>query len=400
VSATPDRGGPLAGVRVLELTKVWAGPYAGKLLAFLGAEVIRVESRGSLDVTRTFGVDDIDAAPGFQSVNPQKLSVTIDMKSAGGLALLKDLAATCDIVIENLRPGSVRRLGLGYEALRAVRTDIILVSMGMYGSDGPLAWQTGYAPCFAALGGVTALVGYPGEAPVGMNVRYADSSFGAAAAYAALIALNHRERTGEGQFVDVAAVETMASMVGDSLIGFAVAGRAAVSDGNRHPDMAPHGIYPCAGGEWIAIAAQDDAAWRALAEAMRDAALGERHPTLDARRAAEDEIDAAIAVWSGGRDAREIEAELQQRGVAAAKSQSSIDLVADAHLWQRGFYREVVDGAGLAKTIVGAPWRMSRPAAIEVGAPRLGEHNAYVFGELLGLSAEGQQRLADDGAIR
>jgi crotonobetainyl-CoA:carnitine CoA-transferase CaiB-like acyl-CoA transferase len=400
MSAAPDRGGPLAGVRVLELTKVWAGPYAGKLLAFLGAEVIRVESRGSLDVTRTFGVDDIDAAPGFQSVNPQKMSVTIDMKSEGGLALLKDLAATCDIVIENLRPGSVRRLGLGYEALRAVRPDIILVSMGMYGTDGPLAWQTGYAPCFAALGGVTALVGYPGEAPAGMNVRYADSSFGAAAAYAALVALNHRERTGEGQFVDVAAVETMASMVGDSLMGFAVAGRAAVANGNRHPDMAPHGLYPCAGDEWIAIAARDDAAWRALAGAIGGPALAERHPTLAARKVAQEAIDNVIAAWTAERDARELETELQARGIAAAKSQTSLDLVADAHLWQRGFYRDVADGAGSAKTIVGTPWRMSRPAVIAAGAPRLGEHNAYVFGELLGLSEEEQRRLADEGAIR
>ena len=169
------RGGPLAGVRVLELTKVWAGPYAGKQLAFMGAEVIRIESMGSLDVTRTFGVDDINNAPGFLAVNPQKLSAQIDMKSPEGIALLKDLIGKCDILIENLRPGAIDRLGLGYEAVKAIKPDVIFVSMGMYGNDGPLAYQTGYAPCFVALGGLSALVGYEDEAPRGMNVRYADS---------------------------------------------------------------------------------------------------------------------------------------------------------------------------------------------------------------------------------
>lgn len=140
------RGGPLQGVRVVELTKVWAGPYVGKLLSFLGAEVIRVESRESLDVTRSFGVADIDKAPGFQAVNPQKLSVQIDMKKPEGIALLKDLLGKADIVVENLRPGAVKRLGLGYEAVRQVKPDIVFVSMGMWGSEGPLAYQTGYAP--------------------------------------------------------------------------------------------------------------------------------------------------------------------------------------------------------------------------------------------------------------
>ncbi|HTZ70856.1 MAG TPA: CaiB/BaiF CoA-transferase family protein, partial [Acetobacteraceae bacterium] len=196
------KGGPLQGVRVLELTKVWAGPYLGKQLAFLGAEIIKVESAGSLDVTRVYGGVDINHAPGFQSVNPQKLSATIDMKSKQGQELLLDLAAKCDILVENLRPGAIDRLGLGYDAVKSVQPDIVFVSMGMYGNDGPLAYQTGYAPCFVALGGLSALVGYEGEAPRGMNVRYCDSTFGTAAAYAAIVALLHRRRTGQGQFVD------------------------------------------------------------------------------------------------------------------------------------------------------------------------------------------------------
>ena len=396
------RGGPLQGVRVLELTKVWAGPYAGKQLAFLGAEAIRIESHGSLDVTRTFGVDDIDKAPGFMAVNPQKLSAQIDIKSKQGIALLKDLIGECDVLIENLRPGAIERLGLGYEAVKAVKPDIVFVSMGMYGADGPLAYQTGYAPCFVALGGLSALVGYEGEAPAGMNVRYADSTFGTAAAYAALVALIHRRRTGEGQFIDVSAVETMTSMIGDSVMDYSLNGRIGVCGGNRHAEMAPHGVYPCSDGGWIAIAASSEMAWRALARAMGEPGLGDeaRFRTLADRKASEAELDSLVSQWTRGGDAGTLADALQAAGVAAAKSATSVDLVADGHLWARGFYRDVTDRSGASRPIVGPSWRMSEAAQITDGAPQLGQHNAYVFGEILGLSAAQQKRLAEAGVTR
>jgi crotonobetainyl-CoA:carnitine CoA-transferase CaiB-like acyl-CoA transferase len=397
--STAARGGPLQGVRVVELTKVWAGPYVGKLLAFLGAEVIRVESLGSIDVTRSFGVADINQAPGFQAVNPQKLSVQIDMKTPQGIALILDLLRKSDVLVENLRPGAVKRLGLGYDAVRAVRPDIVYVSMGMHGSEGPLSYQTGYAPCFAALGGVSALVGYEGEAPAGMNVRYADSTFGAAAAYAATVALLHRRRTGTGQFIDVSAVECMTSMIGDTVMDFSLNGAIRACDGNRHPDMAPHGVYRCRDDEWLSLAVASDAGWRALAEVMGHPEWA-AHPqvrTLADRKAHEAELDRLIAGWTAERDAGELALELQQRGIAAAKSRSSVDLVADPHLWARGFFREVQDAAGDTKTIVGPSWKMTRDAAIRDAAPRLGEHNAYVLGEILGLSEQAQRELADTG---
>ena len=397
--STIARGGPLQGVRVVELTKVWAGPYVGKLLAFLGAEVIRVESLGSIDVTRSFGVADINKAPGFQAVNPQKLSVQIDMKTPQGIALILDLLRKSDVLVENLRPGAVKRLGLGYDAVRAARPDIVYVSMGMHGSEGPLSYQTGYAPCFAALGGVSALVGYEGEAPAGMNVRYADSTFGAAAAYAATAALLHRRRTGAGQFIDVSAVECMTSMIGDTVMDFSLNGAIQACDGNRHPDMAPHGVYRCRDDEWLSLAVSSDAGWRSLAEVMGHPEWA-AHPqvrTLADRKAHEAELDRLIAGWTAERDAGELALELQRHGIAAAKSRSSVDLVADPHLWARGFFREVQDAAGDAKTIVGPSWKMTRDAAIRDAAPRLGEHNAYVFGEILGLSEQAQRELAETG---
>lgn len=399
---TLQRGGPLQGVRVVELTKVWAGPYVGKLLAYLGAEVIRVESLGSLDVTRIYGVADMNQAPGFQAVNPQKLSAQIDMKQPEGVRLLLDLLASSDIVVENLRPGAVQRLGLGYELVSKAKPDIVYVSMGMHGSEGPLAYQTGYAPCFAALGGVSLMVGEAGEAPGGMNVRYADSTFGSAAAYAALVALLHRRRTGVGQFVDVSAVECMSSMIGGELMAYALNGEVPAACGNRHPQMAPHGVFPAQDGEWIAIAVSSDAAWNALARLIGADGLAQdaRFHDLAARKTNEAALEALIAAWTGRRDAAELVGVLQRHGIAAAKSQSSVDLVADLQLWQRGFFREVQMSDGRSKTTVGPSWAMSREAAIVDGAPRLGEHNAYVFGEVLGLSPQEQARLSAAGITR
>ncbi len=396
------RGGPLQGVRVVELTKVWAGPYAGKLFSFLGAEVIRVESEGSLDVTRTYGVADVNKAPGFQAVNPQKLSVQIDMKSKEGVQLILDLASKSDILIENLRPGAVKRLGLGYDTVRAVKSDIIYTSMGMYGTEGPLSYQTGYAPCFAALGGLSSLVGYEGEPPAGMNIRYADSTFGAIAAYASIIALMHRRRTGIGQFIDVSAVESMSSMIGDTVMDYVLNGVIHECDSNRHADMAPHGTYPCRDGEWVSLAIASESAWQALAAVMGqpELAADPKFNTLAQRQANIVELDALVSAWTAQRDAGELVSIFQQHGIAAGKSQSSVDLISDQHLWARDFYHGVTNSDGSTRPILGPGWKMSRGAAITDGAPSLGEHNAYVFGEILGIPVEEQQRLAAAGVTR
>ena len=397
---TAPRGGPLQGVRVLEVTKIWAGPYTGKLLAFLGAEVIRVESYDSLDATRAFGNKDINDAPGFQAINPGKYSVQLSMKGEEGRGLVRELAKISDIFIENLRPGAAQRMGLGYEALRAVKRDIIAVSMSMHGNEGPLSYQTGYAPCFSALAGICHMAGYEGGPPVLLNQRYGDSSYGTAAAYAAVIALLHRRRTGEGQFVDVSAVESLTAMLGDSFMDYFVTGQVPERQGARHPEMAPHGLYPCADGEWISIAVDTDQAWRALCETLGQPALAARYPDLRTRRRHGRELDSELAARTSTQTARELGAALQRRGVAAFKSLNSIDLVSDETLWQREFYSHVTDRMQRPIPIVGAPWRMSAtPASIDRAAPHLGEQNDYVLGELLGLSAEQRRRLAADKVI-
>jgi crotonobetainyl-CoA:carnitine CoA-transferase CaiB-like acyl-CoA transferase len=391
--------GPLHGVRVLEHTKVWAGPYTGKLLALLGAEVIRVESLDSLDVTRRYGVKDINAAPGFQAVNPGKLSVQLSLKSAEGRRLMGELVKRCDIFVENLRPGAVARQGFGYEALRALRPDIIAISMSMWGNDGPLSYQTGYAPSFSALAGLSHLVGLPDGAPKLLNIRYGDSTYGTVAAFAAVVALLHRQRTGQGQFVDVSAVESIAMMLGDAFIQYGLTGQVPSRDANRHSELAPHGCYPCADEDWISIAVGADEEWRALCAAMARPALASdfRFASRAARQAHAAELDQLLAAWTAAQDARELSASLRSCGIAAFKSLNSVDLIADETLWQRSFYQQVTDAAGQQAATTGAPWRMSMtPTGIAQAAPILGQHNDYVYGELLGLSVEQREQLRAD----
>jgi len=294
------------------------------------------------------------------------------------------------------------RLGLGYEVVKGVNPGIVYISMGMWGHDGPLSYQTGYAPCFTALGALSVLVGYEGRTPSGINIRYGDATYGTAAAYAGLVALLHRRNTGLGQFVDVSAVETMTSMIVDTVMDHTMNGVERDSDGNRHAEMAPHGVYPCRGGDWISIAVSSDGAWRSLAVGMERAELADdpRFRTLTDRKSNEMELDRIVADWTAGRDVREMVCALQSLGVAAGKSQNSIDMVSDQQLWERGFYPEITEFDGCIKTIVGPAAKMTRAAAITDGAPRLGDHTAYVLGDILGLSPDQQQKLAEQGITR
>lgn len=381
-----SRGGPLQGVRVVELTKVWAGPYAGKLLAMLGAEVIKVETAGSPEEMRAYGGTDINHAPYFLSINPEILSVDLDIKSDEGMRRLSELIARSDVVINNLRPGAMERQGLGYDRLTALKRDIISVSIKMWGNDGPLGHQTGYAPCFAALAGLASLVGYPGGPPLGMSMRYGDSTVGAAAAYAAVVALLHRELTGEGQFVDVSAVETLSSMIGDCLVERSLTGERLAPNGNAHPDLCPHGCYPCRDGAWVAVAVADEAEWRALCGALGADALADddRFAAAGDRRRHADALDAELARLTRDQDAEGLAHRLRAAGVAAVKSATALDVIGDERLWDRGLYQFVTDHREGQRPIVGPSWRMTQsPARIERGAPDLGEHTDYVLREIL-----------------
>ena len=384
------RGGPLQGVRVVELTKVWAGPYAGKLLAMLGAEVIKVETACNPEEMRAYGGTDINHAPYFLSINPEILSIDLDIKSGEDMARLRELIARSDIVINNLRPGAMERQGLGYEQLTAVKADIISVSIKMWGNDGPLGHQTGYAPSFAALAGLASLVGYAGGPPLGTSMRYGDSTVGAAAAYAAVVALLHREVSGEGQFVDVSAVEALSAMIGDCLLEQSLTGKPLGPTGNYHPDMCPHGCYPCSDGSWVTIAVASEAEWCQLCVALDAAALtlDPRYATMDERRRNAEALDADVARLTRSHDAEELAHRLRAAGVPAGKSATAIDVIADQRLWDRELYRFVTDHREGQRPILGPSWRMARfPARIARGAPDLGEDTEYVLREILGATS-------------
>lgn len=395
------RGGPLEGVRVVELTKVWAGPYAGKLLALLGAEVIKVETAALPEEMRAYGGTDINHAPFFLSINPEILSVDIDIKSAGGMAQLRELIARSDIVINNLRPGAMERQGLAYWQLRQIKPDVISVSIKMWGNDGPLGHQTGYAPCFAALAGLAPLVGYPGGPPLGTSMRYGDSTVGAAAAYAAVVALLHRELAGAGQFVDVSAVETLSSMIGDCLLEHSLTGRRLGPDGNNHPDLCPHGCYPCSEGSWVSVAVADDTEWRRLCDVLGAASLADdpRYADSDARHRHAEALDADLAALTRNLDADELAHRLRAAGVPAAKSATAIDVIGDQQLWDRELYRFVSDHREGQRPVLGPSWRMARhPARIERGAPDLGEDTDYVLHEILHTPASAAGSQATGGS--
>ncbi|ORB73889.1 CaiB/BaiF CoA transferase family protein [Mycobacterium scrofulaceum] len=381
------RGGPLEGVRVVELTKVWAGPYAGKLLAMLGAEVIKIETAGSPEEMRAYGGTDIDHAPYFLSINTEILGVDLDIKSVAGMARLRELIARSDIVINNLRPGAMERQGLGYAQLREIKPDIISVSIKMWGNDGPLGHQTGYAPCFAALAGLAPLVGYRGGPPLGTSMRYGDSTVGAAAAYAAVVALLHRELTGAGQFVDLSAVETLSSMIGDRLLEHALTGEEFAACGNDHPDLCPHGCYPCAGGAWITVAVAEDSQWRGLCGVLDAESLARerRYATMAERRRHAATLDADLAQLTRHHAAEQLARRLRAAGVPACKSATAVDVIADQLLWDRELYRFVSDHREGQRPIVGPSWRMARnQARVARGAPDLGEHTEYLLRGILG----------------
>ncbi|MEZ5742614.1 MAG: CaiB/BaiF CoA-transferase family protein [Sphingomonadaceae bacterium] len=401
MSEKVSAGGPLSGVRVLEITKVWAGPYAGKMLAHLGAEVIKVESNKQLDEMRAYGGVDINSAPYFVSINQEINSVQVNMKTEEGLDLLRQMVAQSDIVIDNIRPGAMERSHLGYEDLKKIKPDIIQCSIKMWGNAGPLGYQTGYAPCFAALSGLFNLVGHRGETPKGMNMRHGDSTAGACAALACIAALHHRETTGEGQFIDLSAVETLSSLVGDALFAWSATGEIPTADENFHPEIAPHGAYRCTGVDWISIAAENDAQWRALCDVLGGSlASDERFATLESRIANHLALDEAIGALARDKDAHDLADTLRKAGVPAFKSMNSIDLCSDDFTWGREGYRMVTDHKNGARPIIGPAWRI-RPDGPEVtrGAPLLGEHNDYVYRELLGLSDDRYGELVERKVI-
>ena len=380
---------PLHGVRVADFTLHAAGPFCAHMLSLLGAECIKIESAARPDIFRKpHPVYGRMTAATFDQVASNKLSVQLNLKDPRGVDLAKRIVALSDIVAESFRPGVMERLGLSYDALKRVKPDIVMVSVSASGQSGPERGYGGYAPLFGAAGGLGTLTGYADGPPT--EIRHVmDHSTGLTAAMATLAAYLCKKRTGLGQHVDVAAREVACGFIGDALLQFAAPGIAPHRAGNDAPQIAPHNVYPCAGEDaWVSIVVSTDAEWRALVKAtQRDKWLDDaRFISAQSRCAHRRELDEEVGAWTKTRSREDVTRLLQSAGVAAFPSYTSQDIVDDRHLNERGTIRTLRSNDGDSRNVVGPPWRFSRtPPTFERWTPKLGEHNAYVFTELLGL---------------
>jgi benzylsuccinate CoA-transferase BbsF subunit len=398
----------LADVKVLDLTWVVAAPAASRVLADYGATVVRVETRKRVDSARTFGpfhggVPGAENSILFQSMNVGKLGITLDLSTPQGREVALDLVRWADVVLESFSPRVKRSFGLDYESLRAVKPDIVMLSSCLMGQSGPLSHFAGYGSLAAALSGFYNVTGWPDRAPAGPYNAYTDTIVPRFVLICILAALDHRRRTGQGQYIDQAHMETALHFLGPALLDYTANGRVQTRAGNRDPQMAPHGVYPAAGDDrWVAIACRTDDDWRALCEAMARTDLRDdaRLATLEGRLEHHDELDAIISEWTRRRVAHETESILQKRGVPASAVQTSRDLYADEHLHARGHFVEVEHPTHGPVLVEGSRFRLSRTAArYERSGPTMGRDNQYVLQDLLGYSEERIAELVAAGAL-
>ena len=390
----------LKGVRVADFGWVLAEPYGSMLLAHMGAEVIKIESHRRIDEQRTHtgaGVSkDYEASSNFFEINLNKLSVSIDLKTAKGKELAKRLVSVSDVAMENMRPGVMKRLGLGYEELVKVKQDLIMLSLSGYGGTGPYAHYAAYAPCFSCFSGQANLTGYADGVPNTLTSD-CDARAGTAAAFAVLMALNIRQRTGQGQFIDLSSSEALNMLIGDQMMDYSMNGRSPMRTGNHDAIMAPHNCYRCKGHDaWISIAVANDQEWEALCRVMGSPewTKEEAFSSAYSRWQNQDRLDRLMEEWTINYRYQELMELLQETGVAAMPSFKAKDLFTNPHLIAREAITEVTHPVlGTRKTIA-PPWKLSEtPARISRPAPLLGEHNEYVFGELLGMSTKEQEQL-------
>ena len=398
--------GALEGIRVMDFTWVMAGPRATKALADLGAEVIRVEARGRLDGMRTGGgnVYGKEMVPGgrFKEFNRNKLGVTLNMRHPKGLEMAKQLLKICDVVIENFSAGVLDRWGFGYEVMKSVKPDIIYVSMAGFGHTGPYQPYISHGPILQAMAGYTYCTGFPGMAPVVMGA-YADFIGGASGALAVMMALECRQHTGKGQYIDLSQYQAITAIMGTAVLDYTINGRATdkVGVGNYHQAAAPYGTYCCAGDDrWCVINVFTEEEWQAFCRAMGNPAWTSESAfaTLPQRIKNREELDKRVTEWTRQRSPEEVMHLLQKAGVPAAAVQNAVDMAKDAHLQARGFWEYDEDPDIGVMTYEGVPEKLSEtPGHVRRPTPTVGQHNDYVYGKLLGLSPETIKQYTEEG---
>jgi crotonobetainyl-CoA:carnitine CoA-transferase CaiB-like acyl-CoA transferase len=404
---------PLNGLRVIDWSVYWAGPYLGMMLHDLGAEVIKIESPSNWDPMRT--VIDVNKYAGanakpltaqersntnqhFNEWNRGKHSFAVELRDPRGRELLLQLAARSQIVIENHRPGAKEKLGVGYDDVRAARPDVIYLSLSGFGQTPPERDAMALGAPVELASGLLSLNGYrDSETPAKTGFSYGDPVGALTAVSAVLLAVRSWRKTGQGRYIDIAMRDALAFGIGGAFVDWSMNGVERPRRGNRHPSFAPQGVYRAKGvDEWVAISVRNDADWRAVAGLIgADASLG-----VEARREQHDEIDARIEAWTSLRDAREIESILQNAGVPCAAVLDYPQLAADPQLAARGAFQKIEHPVFGTEVRAGNQWqRGADPQPVDMPAPCFGADNRYVLGELLGMPSGEIEELEREGVV-
>ncbi|MBI2867011.1 MAG: CoA transferase [Chloroflexi bacterium] len=406
---------PLSGLRVVALENSYAGPSCTRYLAEFGAEVIRVESRRNPDQNRTLGSPWLpkdkyglevwmDSGPGLTEFSSGKMSIGVDLKTPEGMDVLARLLPLADVFLTNISAPAVASLKLNYEAVRSLKADIIYVAVTGFGlTPGPYYDFLALGTNQAALAGLDELTGWPDRPPSGIPFAYADYINGLYPLVAILAALDWRDRTGEGQCIDLSQFESTVALLGPHLLDYQTSGHSAGRMGNRLPWAAPQGVYPCRGNDrWVAISVSTDAEWLALCRVAQHAEWVEdsRFASASARLSNHDALDEAITGWSRQHTDTEIAEWLQTAGVAAMPVLDIPRLAIDPHLLARDFWL-LADHTRYGKDLAtGNPIRLqATPGYPDRAGPSLGQDNKAIVGDLCGLSSQDMQALVDKGAV-
>jgi crotonobetainyl-CoA:carnitine CoA-transferase CaiB-like acyl-CoA transferase len=389
----------LRGLRVLDFTWVLAGPYATRILADFGAEVIKVQSR------KTAKGAELNTTGYFNTWNRGKLGITLDLSHPKGRELALKLVGMSDVVMENYTPRVMLNWGLSYENLKEVKPDLIMVSMSGMGQTGPWRDFVTFGATIQALSGITYLTSFAPDSPIGLGYSYADHVAGLVAALAVLVALEYRDRIGEGQYIDISEYEAMCTLLGPAIMDYAVNHNPVIPQGN-YPDYAlaaPYGCYKCLGNDkWCVIAIFTDREWHALCHVLGNPPWTKeaRFSTLWQRREHIEELNELLERWTAQHSPDEVMNLLQEEGVPAGMVQDARELAEDPQLATRNFFVEALHSV-LGKTVFDSmPIRLERtPAQFGRAAPLLGQDNRYVYQELLGIGDQELSRYIKDGVI-
>jgi crotonobetainyl-CoA:carnitine CoA-transferase CaiB-like acyl-CoA transferase len=398
---------PLKGIRVADFGQIVAMPFTAQILGWLGAEVILVETKHRL-TTRAWppfaeAEPGVNRSGGFNTINNTKLGCTLNLREPQGMELAKRLISISDIVAENYSTGTMERMGIGYQDMQRLRPDVIYLSLGAFGRTGPMKDLAGFHSVINLFSGLAAVTGHTGSHPRILGGIFPDPFSGCYCVLSILEALYHRANTGEGQYIEVAMTEALATLLPEAVMEYSLNGKEAERVGNKHKDKSPHDIFRCKGNQrWVAISVDGSSQWQTLCLIMEHPEWRQdpRFAGDDNRQKNQDQLNPLIEAWTLSKTPEEVAGLLQSAGVAATPVMDSDEVLADPHMIERGFVTQVEHQETGSRPMGTVSWAIDgeRPSNFRP-APLLGEHNQYVFCDLLGLSEEEVNGLVESGVI-